>query len=286
MVERNVFLRIKCGEIYILSNNEFSLACKFCEHGFHSLEDLSAHLIEHFSDSPTNIKNEDSLKYNAIESFVDLLDDSDEILSTDGSVSSINLNVTGQSEQSVQPNLIRELQSNSDNEKRNTTEPNEFYNGSPKQLEKRKSALMPTDTNHDHIIIETHPGNVMDVPKYRKNQKKKITTNLKCIFCGQTFLQKKELNIHENKHIGPHKCHICFRPFAATRLRRHILTHSRSIRTRLEKLGLITTKEQIICLQNTFRAHYAISNKRAKKPPVKKCDKYIQNVYNLRRNET
>lgn len=61
MTEPTTILRIKCGQIYILSNNKFSLICAFCELGFYELEDLRVHLTEHFPDSPTKEENVDTI---------------------------------------------------------------------------------------------------------------------------------------------------------------------------------------------------------------------------------
>lgn len=59
MFEQTDIVRIKCGEIYILSTDYFSLSCEFCKHDFNTLEKLHVHLNEHFKQSP-NIKNENS----------------------------------------------------------------------------------------------------------------------------------------------------------------------------------------------------------------------------------
>lgn len=53
-------VRIKCGEIFLLANDVFSLICKFCGDEFHALEEIRIHIAEHFPESPNNI-NEDSV---------------------------------------------------------------------------------------------------------------------------------------------------------------------------------------------------------------------------------
>lgn len=276
MVEQTTLVRIKVGQIYILSNNQFSLVCEFCTHGFYNSEDLLEHLTEHFPDSAPTIKNENIincasdceslLSIGSEESLIDnLQDDTAESLSTEGSVAP-TLNGTCHKDQ---PSRNHELQSNISIENKETAEPAELNGEHTKrsliQMEKRteKSVLMPKDTNltgPSYLnIIESHPDNVMEIPNSRK-RKLKFKTNFKCIFCRKIFHKKEDLLKHENTHIGKsHKCHICSKPFAASGLRRHILTHTRSVRIRLERLGLITEEEQIICLENTFRAYYSIS---------------------------
>lgn len=308
MDEQTAFLRIQCGKIYILSNNIFSLVCEFCEQGFYSLADLSAHLSAHFPESdPINCNNDCQLQVVNIDSKENVIvnlqeDDTAESLSTEGPASS-ELNkacqsgrsdgdppnrirdhqssggneyrnpnlleksteksglmpiATNQTETNKEiapnniieshndgdlPNQIRERQLNCGNENRNTTEPKEVTNRSPNLLEKRteKLCLMPIDTNQTETNkqmapnnnIESHPVNVMEN--------------------------------HENTHgKRSHDCHICFKSFPVSGLSRHILTHAQSVRNRLERLELITSKEQIDCLENSFRSQYAISNKTTK----------------------
>lgn len=62
--------KIKCGQIFILSNNKFSLVCEFCKNDYYALglEFFVAHINEHFPETPANIKAEDSIDICASES--------------------------------------------------------------------------------------------------------------------------------------------------------------------------------------------------------------------------
>lgn len=61
MVGSSDVIRIKCGQIYILSDDNFSLICEFCDNEFLTLVELRDHLLEHFPKTPKNIKKEESL---------------------------------------------------------------------------------------------------------------------------------------------------------------------------------------------------------------------------------
>lgn len=61
LVENTQASRIKCGNIFILSDDNFSLICELCEHDFYSFEDFRLHIKEHFPKSITNIKTEDPI---------------------------------------------------------------------------------------------------------------------------------------------------------------------------------------------------------------------------------
>lgn len=58
MFENTEFSRIKCGNIFILSDDNFSLVCEFCEHDFYSFEEFRLHIKEHFPKSIPNSKTE------------------------------------------------------------------------------------------------------------------------------------------------------------------------------------------------------------------------------------
>lgn len=64
MVGSTDVVRIKCGQIYILSDDNFSLICEFCDNEFLTLFELRDHLLEHFPKIPKtskSIKKEPSL---------------------------------------------------------------------------------------------------------------------------------------------------------------------------------------------------------------------------------
>lgn len=54
--------KIKCGQIFILSNDIFSLICEFCGKDYRNLEDFVVHITNHFPEPPTIIKQEVPIK--------------------------------------------------------------------------------------------------------------------------------------------------------------------------------------------------------------------------------
>lgn len=61
--------KIKCGQIFILPNDNFSLVCEFCEKDYHKLEDFVVHISSHFPETPTSaaIKQEAAVKQEMVE---------------------------------------------------------------------------------------------------------------------------------------------------------------------------------------------------------------------------
>lgn len=57
MVEKIGF---KCGQIFILSTDNFLLVCEYCEDSFSTLESLRSHLEQHCPRLPATIENADS----------------------------------------------------------------------------------------------------------------------------------------------------------------------------------------------------------------------------------
>lgn len=62
--------KIKCGQIFILSNGDFTLDCEVCESNCYALglEGFVTHITNHFSETPMTIKNERPIIINDSES--------------------------------------------------------------------------------------------------------------------------------------------------------------------------------------------------------------------------
>lgn len=257
MTQSTTVTRIKCGKIYILSNNKFSLICKFCENEFFVLEDLRAHLTEHFPDSPTNnIKNEDSIScgsdWNSVPPIIrDRTDFKDiikeEVVSEHNEESSASLNNQLDAEQSDgnQSNQNHEPQSNSDNEIETTTATTATTaNRYPKRLRKPMvnsglMAMILNDVNQTKVTkrqMKTKNSTVSIIIESNHTPKavcrdleKSTRTKFQCRFCKKIITSRQYLNNHENTHTGkrPFECHICTRAFSDSKcLLRHMDTHT------------------------------------------------------------
>lgn len=62
----NTVDKIKCGQIFILSDDIFSLVCEFCGKEYRKLDDFVVHITNHFPETPTIIKQENAIKQEVI----------------------------------------------------------------------------------------------------------------------------------------------------------------------------------------------------------------------------
>lgn len=245
-MESTEVTRIKCGQIYVLSNNEFSLICKFCGNDFFTLDDLRAHLNEHFSDSPTIIKKEvsnDSRTGDCGESI------SPYNMTDAETAAEPNMNLSTQCEEN-QPNWICEHSAKTLNENEYTTEAemeNTHSNRYPKRLRKgmEKSREKPTpmpmpilqmeskgekgsrELNFkSHSIAARTTVPIKELNKGRDPYKLKAYTQFQCNFCPKKFNSNNNRKEHENTHTGnrPYNCKICSKAFAS---RRNISAHEK-----------------------------------------------------------
>lgn len=234
--------RIKCGQIYILSNNEFSLICKFCGNDFFTLDDLRAHLNEHFPNIPTVIKKEESTGYcgeSIPHETHNITYDFKAIINDETASESTN-----QCEE-IQPNPVCAHPANTGTENEYTTETAEkkvehsirYPKRLRKGMEKPREEPMPNlqmenkgKKGSGELNIKSHSIAARVVHKVlikqRDPDKSKENIQFQCNFCSKTFNSNINRKEHENTHTGnrPYKCKICSRPFAA---RRNVSAHER-----------------------------------------------------------
>lgn len=228
-------VRIKCGEIFVLSTDFFLLSCEFCELNFNSLEKLHVHLNQHFPKSPTNIQNDDSdcefipldIKY----SLTDNLQDNDHPISTPNEGSSLHTfiaNETHKSEQSEQ-NL----------QKQRSLEPKQQDEVPSIGLHSKK--LQKTIQNSVTFAVNKDRSDDSDETKgtelscsirkkfvNRSAPANRIIAGFQCTFCYKMFKSRHNRNDHENSHTGkrPHKCAICDKTFTTySNLCTHVNMH-------------------------------------------------------------
>lgn len=58
MEEKIAVVKLNCGQIFLMSDENFSFSCKFCDRDFYSLQDFLPHIKEHCPKSVTKIKRE------------------------------------------------------------------------------------------------------------------------------------------------------------------------------------------------------------------------------------
>lgn len=252
-------IRKKCGQIYILTDDSFTLICEYCEEEFYTLDDFRAHIKEHIPKSSVNIKIEDSISCDSVDcepeeienvtdSFIGILQD---YVATQSSATnrtersdSVKSHETFQSDRNdVHPlKRFHELQSNSGNESESTTElkvnlkhPTRHHKRSRKVTGKHNGVPIivceeiqtddiGTDYSSDFNSIELHQ---YSIPGYEQQKCKKGTFG--CRFCRKIFRSNRGRNDHENTHTGetPHECPICHQSFARyANFWSHSKTHS------------------------------------------------------------
>lgn len=231
--------RKQCGQIYLMSDDNFALICEYCEEEYYTLEDFRDHLNTHVQKTPVNIKIEDSISCdselitpekiaNMPDNFIDILQS---YVGTQSSASkhiegsdSVKSDESNQSERNKVTPLKRSyaLQLNSENESESTTETNRSH---PVKHHKRlrKAPIIVheefqdengTDYSSDRNIIEFHLQSDLEMADYEQLKSKKGTFG--CRYCRKLFRSNRGRNDHENMHTGetPHKCLICHQSFA------------------------------------------------------------------------
>lgn len=218
MVERSKIVKIKCGHILLMSDDNFSLICGFCERDFYTLVDLRDHLKAHLSESQTNPKTGDSIncsdseKFDVVkEEFIDYQDDTGSlsIAALTASPESVDLYETKSQQNEEELKRNRDLQLHSGNE-----------NG------KSESVSVPinfNEVNQDGAnVMNSIESNTHSIPE-RTDSHSTIPMSSKvffeCSFCGKLSNSKiapddLDENISTRKSPYPFECHICFKSYA------------------------------------------------------------------------
>lgn len=220
--------RKKCGQIYILSNDKFSLICEFCEREFFELELLRTHIGDHFPEEPTTIKIEkceiDSTPRDIQDDIIDLTSDLSNIDEVKDAMSPVaecqttadNLvDLRMHSNQFSEQNNGRECRSNLKECCVVLQRISEYTHstGPTARLRKRTDANQTNDST-DLQIIESQSSSVPKISDGPKILKK----GFKCSFCPRIFRQRRDHRDHENAHTGkrPYNCRICSKTFGST----------------------------------------------------------------------
>lgn len=253
--------RIKCGEIYILSTDFFSLSCEFCQLHFNTLGKLNVHLNEHFSKSPTNIKSMDSIscdsdceliplddeKYSLTDNLKDN-DFSNSTVADEGSSAHTFIDNETYKNEQCQENLRkpkRKLKRKRASKVGNilrTTKPEEMQSNGfdnkglgntvqkPAPFEMKLKAEIQTDSDG---LADTKSTEWRSISKTlfdcTVEPAKRIKTGFECTFCTKTLKSRKQRNDHENKHTGkrPYQCLICGTTFTTySNLCVHVNSHA------------------------------------------------------------
>lgn len=248
---KSTITRQKCGQIYIMSDDNFSLICEFCEQDFFTLEDFRVHLKGHIPRSTVSIKIEDASDSedcepitpekiaNLKDNFIDILQDyvGSQSSATNRSErsDSSQSGKTYERERNEHPlKRFQALQSNSGNESESTTETtvNHLIHSTRHHKRLRKDIVKSshpvsivlseeiqtddngTDYSSDQNTVELHQYSISETLEYEQLRSRK--GNFNCRFCRKIFRSNRGRNDHENTHTGerPHHCSICNQSFA------------------------------------------------------------------------
>lgn len=221
--------RIKCGQVFILSNNSFALTCEFCGDDFNAFEAFRSHIKEHFPDSEDEIC---------------ISSDSDcELVTPDiPEVQDVQLPSTLQnddacgSQTTVAESLLIEREwvpSSSDNELSDgSSESEQSVRNQRRRKRPKRTRIIPSSSNGNCNISEAdfEDGSQLGTmqPSYRPDIRTKVASNglvdesdsikkrLKCRKCSNDFIDEKSLNKHFRLvHLKDlrHPCSICDKRF-------------------------------------------------------------------------
>lgn len=232
MVETIQVTRIKCGQIFILSTENFSLVCDFCEDDFYTFDDLRAHLSEHFPDLPTNLKDEDNndceltqldINEDNTDNLSDNLQDNDETnvfdegstnVSSDIEIEIFKIEHIAENQERSPTKRSYMLHNNSDNENEKISNPL----AEPRYtLRKREKKSVPLAFSHQEQRLEANEESniLVEHPTSEIVEARKLT-DFKCDYCQKEFTKKETIRQHMFLHSGikPYKCSNCSKTFA------------------------------------------------------------------------
>lgn len=192
MVERSEVARIKCGQIFLLSDDNFTLICEYCERDFYTLVDFRSHLREHLPELHFNI--EDSVPSEIKEEFVDHPDDAGPLskaaacLPLTGITESSNEAFQNEQKEVNQLNEKLYLQSNSENENES--------GGSDQTINMYEANQQGTISASDLKEIESF---LQSIPREHS------------AYPINACFHRDNYDIHTGKRA--YECHICFKTF-------------------------------------------------------------------------
>lgn len=240
MLEPTRVTRKMCGKIFILANDIFSLVCEFCGDDFQALEDFRSHLSEHFPESPTLIKNEDSSI--SFDSDIVFIDDvkynlTDDLQADDSSQSFVAVEVVSPSILLKEENMKTELKQDVDGMKvEYIAESDESSDEIGLKTEKSDARevsfqcdicqqMFPREDS-----IREHMMAVHTTKQLKECLNKSVLVGApskpnKCNDCGKSFATAYNLTLHRRQHTGEqlYKCDKCNQNFA---WKAHFIRHT------------------------------------------------------------
>lgn len=239
-MSENDIVRIKCGKIFLLNTDYFSLVCECCKDNFFTLEDLQAHLNENFPEAPFNIKKEDGQLSTPPLMLGDITDnlagnlqdtngsnsnatDENSSLSISNNTETVECQQSEKNQRKLQPKrtykLQPRLQQKSENQNGNFSEkkckkdsrcprnrvqkpvPLKFnFKNEKQKVNNRKKPSSKPKT------IKSSSSLIPKKPERRKAPSKSSKADLQC--SSQRFSCSDALSSHKNIHTG-HKCLVC-----------------------------------------------------------------------------
>lgn len=271
MVEKTEVVRIKCGQIFILSKDNFSLICEFCVQDFYTFEDFRVHLHEHFPQVPMNIKQEDSISYGS-----DYMSIPPEI------EDDVKVNLTCLQNTTESQSIPVECVLLTENHGLSNINDNQVYQQAIKIEPGEENQVQSTSGIENKITTKKKVKKVVQSTIDPTKSKKK---GYECSFCGKMCRDKRQCYDHENTHTGkrPYECHICTKSFASrSALYGHIRFHTDDRRQECpscEKRFLNKT-----LLDNHTRENHLPDSDPRRYFPCQLCDRKLKSYAQMKRH--
>lgn len=251
MVDKIALVRIKCGQIFFLSDDKFAWACEFCDKDFYSLDDFRPHINEHFPKPLMNIKREDSIScgsdceafpFNICDDKRDSRVDNEHCLKTPMNIKNEDCISYEYEYEYIPPEIPDDVMSFEDIMKYEAASQtvdvkssvdvkladNQFKEKTIKRKPSKRKQLEQIQSHGNAYKTTTETKASRSNPEKSHITSKTRKLNYDCSFCKKQFGGKKELNDHENVHTGkrPHQCQICSITFASSsNMNRHVKVH-------------------------------------------------------------